>query len=219
MCWVAGEPETCMDERTATSELPPHPELVSRRRALGSLGAGGLALLVSTLPASAFLGFGRREKLDFSSLPSEWVRRQGTLLDDYGDYLSRQRLKRVTPLQVIASHAKRHGSVWNTLPPKRMWGNITPTLKIIDRMALELGESVEEVVSVYRSPAYNARCAGAARGSWHKSNVAVDVVFPSRPSKVAALARSLRSKGHFKGGVGRYYGFTHVDTRGRNFDW
>ena len=23
----------------------------------------------------------------------------------------------------------------------------------------------------------------------------------------------------FKGGVGRYSGFTHIDTRGRNADW
>jgi len=59
----------------------------------------------------------------------------------------------------------------------------------------------------------------ARRGSWHQANVALDVKFPVRASHVAAVARGLRSRGHFRGGVGRYSSFTHIDTRGRNVDW
>ena len=68
-----------------------------------------------------------------------------------------------------------------------------------------------EVLSVYRNPAYNARCAGARRNSWHLRNYAVDVKMGARPSTVSAMARRLRDRGYFKGGIGRYHSFTHVD--------
>lgn len=177
-------------------------------------------MLASTSPASAF--FFRKnsaEGMDFSDLPSEWVRRQGSNLDAYANYLAGLKLRHVTPEQVIAAHAKRRGSVWNSLPPKSLWKNMKPTLKVVDKVAAELGQPVKEIVSAYRSPAYNARCAGAKSRSWHMSNVAVDVTFGTRAWNVASKARSLRSRGLFKGGVGRYSGFTHIDTRGQSVDW
>ncbi len=192
----------------------------NRRRALGVLGVGGLSLALSTTPASAFW-FGRKKEatLDYSRLPAEWVRRQGGNLQSYANYIAKLGLKHVTPMQLIEAHAKRRGSVWNSLPPKSMWRNMAPTLKALDRVAASVGHPVKEVVSAYRSPSYNARCAGAKRGSWHQANVALDVKFPVRASSVASVARSLRSRGHFRGGVGRYYSFTHIDTRGQNVDW
>jgi uncharacterized protein YcbK (DUF882 family) len=96
---------------------------------------------------------------------------------------------------------------------------MAPTLKVVDRVSVQLGQPVREIVSAYRSPAYNARCAGASRGSWHQANVAVDVKFPVPPSTVAQTVRTLRSAGYFRGGVGRYSSFTHIDTRGQNVDW
>ena len=78
---------------------------------------------------------------------------------------------------------------------------------------------VKEVVSAYRSPAYNARCAGAKRRSWHQANVAVDVKFHTGARNVTATARNLRDRGLFKGGVGSYSSFTHIDTRGQNVNW
>jgi len=157
--------------------------------------------------------------VDFRELPAEWVARQGTDLKDYTGFLGSLRLQRLTPKQVIEAHAKKHGSVWNSLPPRTMWRQMAPTLKVIDRVALELGQPVDEIVSAYRSPAYNATCRGAKRGSYHQVNVAVDVKFTSHPATVAQTARALRSKGVFSGGVGRYSGFTHIDTRGQNVDW
>ena len=47
----------------------------------------------------------------------------------------------------------------------------------------------------------------------------MDIVFNCPPGKVAAMARAMRSAGLFKGGVGRYGSFTHIDTRGSNADW
>lgn len=203
----------------------------SRRGALGTLGLGALALLGSSLPASAF--FGRKPgtprvlvnggtrtgAVDLSGLPAEWVARQGRNLNDYAAYLGSIRLQRLTVRQVIEAHAKQRGSVWNSLPPRTLWRQMVPTLRVIDRICLELEQPVKEIVSAYRCPAYNARCAGARSGSWHQANVAVDVKFPVHASTVAQTARTLRSRGLFKGGVGRYSAFTHVDTRGQNVDW
>jgi hypothetical protein len=157
--------------------------------------------------------------LDLRELPAEWVARQGSNLKDYSAFLGSLRLQRLTPKQVIEAHAKKHGSVWNTLPPRAMWRQMAPTLRVIDRVAMELGQPVGEIVSAYRSPSYNATCPGAKSGSYHQVNVAIDVKFASRPSMVAQTARSLRSRNLFRGGVGRYSGFTHIDTRGQNVDW
>ena len=203
----------------------------SRRGALGTLGAGALALLGSSMPASALfskkpgtprvvVNGGRAAVIgDLSDLPAEWVARQGSNLKDYAAYLGSIRLQKLTVRQVIEAHAKQRGSVWNTLPPRNLWRQMVPTLRVIDRLSMELGQPVKEIVSAYRCPAYNARCAGARSGSWHQANVAVDVQFEVAASTVAQTARTLRSRGLFRGGVGRYSGFTHVDTRGQNVDW
>jgi uncharacterized protein YcbK (DUF882 family) len=121
--------------------------------------------------------------------------------------------------QVIAPHAKTHGSVRNTLPPRFLWRNIRSTLKVVDQLAERLDMPVGEIVSVYRTPAYNARCPGAKSNSYHVRNNAMDIVFNCPPGKVAAMARAMRATGLFKGGVGRYGSFTHIDTRGSNADW
>jgi hypothetical protein len=213
----------------STGESGPSLLLQSRRGALGTLGAGALALLGTSTSASAF--FSRKanglrivtptasQAVDLSGLPAEWVARQGPVLKAYSEYLRSLKLQRLTPLQVIEAHAKQHGSVWNALPPKSLWRQMVPTLRVIDRLSLELQQPVKEIISAYRSPGYNARCPGAKRGSWHQANVAIDVQFPVSPSTVAQTARSLRSRGLFRGGVGRYSSFTHVDTRGQNVDW
>jgi hypothetical protein len=183
-------------------------------------------LIGSATSASAF--FSKKPKVtivtsraavDLSGLPPEWVALQGRELKAYADYLASIRLQRLTPRQVIEAHAKKHGSVWNSLPPRKLWRYMVPTLRVVDRVSMQLGQPVQEIVSAYRSPAYNARCAGARSGSWHQSNVAVDVKFPVAASSVAQTARTLRSAGYFRGGVGRYSGFTHIDTRGQNVDW
>jgi hypothetical protein len=206
-------------------ESAPNP-LQSRRVALGTLGAGALALLGSTGSASAF--FSKKPKIsivtptapvDFADLPQEWVARQGRELKAYSEFLASLRLQRLTPRQVIEAHAKQRGSVWNSLPPRTMWRQMAPTLRVIDRVSMQLGQPVKEIVSAYRAPSYNARCPGAKSGSYHQANVAVDVQFSVAPSVVAQTARTLRSRGLFRGGVGRYSTFTHIDTRGQNVDW
>ena len=82
-----------------------------------------------------------------------------------------------------------------------------------------IGEPVKEIVSVYRSPGYNKAVRGN-RGSYHMSNQAIDVMFnKTSPWKVARAAKQMRNKKVFKGGIGRYRHFVHIDTRGVNADW
>lgn len=158
--------------------------------------------------------------MDISTLPSTWVRVEGEQkIQTYARYLEGLRLKYVTPLQVIEAHAKSRGGVWNGLPPKSMWRSMANTLKAADHVAATLGRPVTEVTSAYRSPAYNRRCPGAKSRSYHMQNVALDLKFAASPGSVAGAARRVRSSGIFKGGIGRYSGFTHIDTRGTNVDW
>lgn len=214
--------------------------LTDRRRVITGLGLGGLGLLLSSTSAAAFTSqksaAGPKvnvqtqsrpvsaspkpaQRIDLSDLPPDWARHQGSLLPEYTRYLWGLKLKSITPAQVIKAHAKNKGSIWNTLPPKQWWTRMGYTLRVADRIAQEMNVSEVEVVSGYRSPAYNAHCSGAKTRSWHQANVAVDVKFPVRASQVTATARNLRDRGLFKGGVGGYWNFTHIDTRGENVNW
>jgi hypothetical protein len=208
---------------------------LDRRRVIGGLGLASLGLLVSSTSAGAFTSgaapkvtaptqtrsqtSSQTGRIDLTDLNPDWARGQGANLSEYARYLWNLKLKAISPAQVIEAHAKCKGSVWNTLPPKSWWTRMGYTLRVADRIALELNVAQVEVVSAYRSPAYNAHCEGAKVGSWHQANVAVDVKFPVRASQVTATARNLRDRGLFKGGVGGYWDFTHIDTRGENMNW
>ena len=184
--------------------------------------AGGVPPVVSVQTQSQIRPTVRQEatsRVDVGGMPMEWVRAQGSLLPEYSRYLNNLKLKFISPQQVIEAHAKSKGSIWNTLPPKQWWTRMGYTLRVADRIALEMNVNQVEVVSAYRCPPYNAHCDGAKSGSWHQANVAVDVKFSAPASKVTATARNLRDRGLFKGGVGGYWNFTHIDTRGENINW
>lgn len=165
----------------------------------------------ATPPAVRFNGL--------TDLPEEWAVHQGRLANEYLRYLASFRMRSIDPKQVVECHAKQKGSVWNSIPPKPWWNRMSYVLRVIDRIAKEMNVNQVEIISAYRSPGYNARCRGARVGSWHQANVAADVKFPVRASKVAATARELRDLGLFRGGVGGYWNFTHIDARGQNINW
>jgi len=196
-----------------------HLVLPSRRSFLSTSAIAVGGVISSTSVGSAAL-FRHSSPIDLSFLPKSWVRREGDrTVQSYARYLKSLRLKYVTPEQVIKAHARRKGSVWNSLPPMSMWRAMGGTLQAADRVAATLGMPIKTVTSAYRSPAYNRRCPGAKPRSWHMRNYALDLQFGTSTSKVAQAARYVREKGYFKGGVGRYSSFTHIDTRGHNVDW
>ena len=206
---------------------------------IGTLGLAGLGILASSATASAASpgkgsasvpkitvptssGAVSRPAVRFAALPDlpeEWSVNNAALLSDYLRYLNSLKMQKVCPQQVIEAHAKEKGGVWNSLPPKAWWNRMGYVLRVVDRIAREMNVNQVEIVSAYRAPAYNARCPGARAGSWHQANVAADVKFPVRASQVTATARQLRDLGLFKGGVGGYWNFTHIDARGQNINW
>lgn len=187
----------------STCPLPAAQELDRR----SFLSKAGLALAGSCLVALP----GIAEGASFSpSNPFE---------DEYYRFLQRLRLRRISVDEIISAHHRQRGGVSNTVPPKSMWRNIVPVLKVADRAAREMRCEITGVLSVYRSPAYNARCPGAARNSMHTRNIALDLRFSIPPSRAATELRRLRNRGLFEGGIGRYGSFVHIDTRGQNVDW
>ncbi len=222
------------------SSEPMESTTMDRRQLMTGLGLAGLGLLAASNSASAatlkksggvppVIAVQTQaratapqvppSRLDLGGIPEEWARNQGSLLPEYSRYLTSLKLQFISPQQVIEAHAKNKASIWNTLPPKAWWTRMGYTLRVADRVAREMNVNQVEVISAYRAPAYNAHCEGAKSGSWHQANVAVDVKFPVAASRVTAVARNLRDRGLFKGGIGGYWNFTHIDTRGENINW
>jgi len=191
--------------------------LKTRRTFLSTatLAVGGVIMSASDVKAAT-----SKYDVNLETLPLNWVRSQGGEIFRYAKFIDRLHLKHMSNQQIIAVHARNKGSVYNSLPPKSQWNNIAATLKVADTIANALQEDVEEVVSLYRSPAYNSRCPGAKPNSYHKKNVAMDLIMPSSPHKVYSLAKYYRdNRQGFQGGVGSYRSFTHIDTRGYNATW
>lgn len=154
-----------------------------------------------------------------AGIPDSWVKAKGWRVQSYAKYVRGLNLKNITPYMVLQPHFKTRGSVKNSLPPRSTWRKIGPTLKLVDKMSSKMGVPVKEISSAYRSPSYNRACRGNSK-SYHMKNMALDIKFHgASPSHVASVARRMRSDRDFKGGIGQYYSFVHVDTRGYNADW
>lgn len=191
----------------------------SRRSFLAQATVTVAGVVAGTCAANGFL-IRQSPPLDLSALPGIWVKKEGEKrIQSYGQFLEGLGLENISTMQVIKAHAKTKGSLWNTLPPRTMWRSMAGTLKAVDRIAAALGQPVKEITSAYRSPSYNRRCPGAKSRSLHLQNNALDIKFQGSAWRVAKTAFSLRSQGYFKGGIGRYANFTHIDTRGENVDW
>ncbi len=105
----------------------------------------------------------------------------------------------------------------NRRPPEALWPNIVPTARVLDELRRRLGAPIE-LSSVYRSPEYNACIPGSASGSMHMEFRAADFICRDGRGSVwwASKLKEMRDAGLFRGGIGVYQTFVHVDTRGRN---
>lgn len=192
---------------------------MDRRQFVNVLSLGGAGLFLAPSLGSFANLFKGPPKTGNFDLPEEWYAIAGQPLRGYAAFLAGLQMKNVTVRQILEASMKTHGSIRAGIPPAGLWKNMKPTLIVADQLGEKLRERVEVVISAYRCPAYNATCPGAASGSQHMKNVALDLVFQSSSTKVARAARELRKSGAFRGGVGHYPNFTHVDTRGYNADW
>jgi hypothetical protein len=126
------------------------------------------------------------------------------------------------------AHFKAHELVWyfskarygvsNSYPPRHFWPNIITPLRVLDQLRSDLDQPIS-IHSTYRSPKYNS-VIGGAPASRHLHFNAIDFsVRNTSPKRVAAELRKLRTAGLFRGGIGTYRTFVHLDTRGHNADW
>ncbi|MGY8640061.1 MAG: YcbK family protein [Verrucomicrobiales bacterium] len=122
------------------------------------------------------------------------------------------------PHEVLRPHRNVRNGVANKLPPKTLWSHMAPTLRVDDKIRTRLGSQLNYINSAYRSPAYNAKCPGAASRSYHMQNCALDLMFGCGSETAFAMAKTLRSEGVFRGGIG-YSSFIHIDTRGHDSTW
>ena len=190
--------------------------LVGRRRFLGWISAAACGVMFSFREAKASLYFSTKA---VEGIPKAWVDAKGLDVYRYANYIKALKLKNITPYMVLQPHFKTRGRLANSLPPRYMWRNISTTLRVLDAVSSRMRATPKELVSIYRSPAYNRAVRGRSQ-SQHLHNNAIDVQFNGVSAyTVSAVLRKMRSEGVFRGGVGRYSSFTHIDTRGQNADW
>lgn len=127
-------------------------------------------------------------------------------------------LEYFTPRELLGTVGRMAKGHLNTPPPRNLWKNCKEVARVADEIRRRLGKPII-ITSSYRSPNYN-RAVGGVRNSQHKEFRALDIRSPrARPATIAAIAKQLRAEGFFKGGIGTYKTFVHIDTRGHNRTW
>lgn len=137
---------------------------------------------------------------------------------DFRDFIEGLQLRHFSADEVLAQGSRTRNGVRSSLPPESLWSGIVETLWIAD-MVRHQGGIPLIICSAYRSPAYNRAVGGAAR-SQHMANTALDLIpIDGGVAKLFDAFIQIRKAGGFKGGLGRYPDFVHLDTRGRNTTW
>jgi hypothetical protein len=142
-----------------------------------------------------------------------------TEAEAYAEFIASLELRHITPREVIEPHWSDFNGVSNQLPPTELWRKLPATLRVADEIRSRLNVPLLRITSAYRSPLYNKQIPGSASNSFHTTNQALDLVFACSARRSAEVARQLREEGFFKGGIGVYSTFIHVDTRGKNATW
>ena len=109
----------------------------------------------------------------------------------------------------------------NKDPDPSLYPNVIPLVNVLEAIRKEVNAPIK-LLSIYRSPEYN-RDVGGATSSRHMQFDAADFQMlgddAGSPERWHSVVRRLRDSGLFKGGIGIYKTFVHVDTRGANVDW
>ncbi|MBB22739.1 MAG: hypothetical protein CMN04_07640 [Roseibacillus sp.] len=194
--------------------LPPHLEATQQQ---------SLATLAPST-ATHHLADQQEPPLPFPDAPLETEPNPPTgrpleLEESFRDFLLTLALRHLSAEEIIDPHRGVMGGVENTLPPVKLWEKLSPTLKVADELRERLQTPLCRITSGYRSPSYNAKVPGAVKGSYHTRNQALDLVYFCSPKKAFDTALQLRREGFFRGGIGLYPTFIHLDTRGYAATW
>lgn len=131
-------------------------------------------------------------------------------------YIEGLRLKFFSPAEILYLGGANEQLQSNSEPPAELWGNITRTAQVADMAREALGRPVW-VLSGYRNASYNSQVNGAPN-SLHKEFNALDLRCAA-PEKLWTVLNRFRNAGVFRGGLGLYSSFVHLDTRGQNATW
>ena len=143
---------------------------------------------------------------------------------EFAAFIQRLNLRHFKPYEFLVmghQHTNPNSPAFglNAKPHRNLWKNIADTARVLDSLRELMGAPIA-TLSVYRTEAYN-KAIGGAKSSQHLDFNAVDFVVKSNssPADWAETLRILRQDGFFKGGIGTYKTFVHIDTRGTNADW
>ena len=142
------------------------------------------------------------------------------LAEELEQFIDSNGFKHFRGAELTPYWSRKRNGVSNAVPPRNLWPDILPTLRVIDELRDRLGAPIR-LLSTYRSPDYN-RAVGGARQSYHMKFVAIDFACDQgKPDQWADALKDMRKAGVFRGGVGVYpgSGFVHVDTRGYEANW
>lgn len=138
----------------------------------------------------------------------------------FSEWFAAQQFRHFGADEFTSYFVRERKGVKNSKPPRQLWKNIVPALRIVDELRESFGKPCR-ILSSYRSPAYN-KAVGGAPLSQHKEFTALDITFDGvSPQRVYERLLEWRQQGKFSGGLGLYpsSGFVHIDTRGRNSTW
>jgi len=138
----------------------------------------------------------------------------------FTDWFNSQKFRHFGAGEFTSYFSAVRKGVSNCSPPKALWKNIVPTLRIVDELRASFGKPCQ-ILSSYRSPDYN-RTVGGVGLSQHTEFRALDIAFEGvSPHQVYDRLMEWRKAGKFTGGLGLYSssGFAHIDTRGNNATW
>lgn len=141
-----------------------------------------------------------------------------TKTETFSQWFDRQGFKYFKAHELTWYFSKVRNGVKNQEPPRELWNNIIPTLRILDELRAHFGKPVN-INSTYRALPYN-RALKSPDGSLHVKFKAVDfTVSGVSPTTVFSTLSKWRASGKFVGGLGKYPTFVHIDTRGNNATW
>ena len=141
-------------------------------------------------------------------------------MKSFDDWFASQMFRNFGAAEFTNYFARERKGAKNSLPPRRIWKNIVPALRIVDELRDSFGKPCR-ILSSYRSPGYN-KAVGGESSSQHLECTALDVTFGCiSPQRVYDRLLEWRKNGKVVGGLGIYpsSGFVHIDTRGRNATW
>jgi len=139
---------------------------------------------------------------------------------DFAAWFAAQRFRNFEAREFTGYFAAVRKGVRNHTPPRSLWPNIVPALRVADDLRDSFGEPCI-ILSSYRAPDYN-RAVGGAPASLHMQFKALDLCLPLVGARQAYRRLvEWRRAGRFTGGLGLYpsSGFVHLDTRGTNATW